>query len=217
MKNLQPSASRAFIRQGSGLCLNLLNPSPDAWTDEDLAIGLSRTFRWGAHSVWPSRPLTVAQHCLTVAVLAARSDSVLSDAQMLREIHHDSEESLLGGIDFLTPLKPYLGPGFQELTSKLKAAVFLRYALPAWTRTEHQAHKRADVLAAASEAVHVAGWGLSEVRDILEIDVTPLLVDPLAAIYGGNPWEPWPAELAAARFLRAIQHKPERDRLRPKA
>lgn len=36
---------RAYVRQRSGLHLDLLNPSVDGWTDEDLAIGLSRTYK----------------------------------------------------------------------------------------------------------------------------------------------------------------------------
>jgi hypothetical protein len=79
--------------------------------------------------------------------------------------------------------------------------VFLRYALPAWTPAEHQKHKQADRIAAASEAVHVAGWSLQEVRGTLKIRSHVLDEDPLAALYGCKPWEPWPPALAADRFL----------------
>ena len=43
---------RAWVRLQSGRRLNLLEPDPASWTDSDLAIGLSRTYRWGGHSCW---------------------------------------------------------------------------------------------------------------------------------------------------------------------
>ena len=81
------------------------------------------------------------------------------------------------------------------------AAVQARYALPVWTPAQHATHKRADTQAAATEALHCVGWSLEEMRDVLCLDVQPLQVDPLASLYGGTPWEPWPADLAAQRFL----------------
>ncbi len=39
--------ARAFVLLKSGRRLDLLNPDPQAWTDGDLAAGLSRTMRWG--------------------------------------------------------------------------------------------------------------------------------------------------------------------------
>ncbi len=83
--------------------------------------------------------------------------------------------------------------------------VFLRYRLPSWTASEHARHKRADRLAAASEAVHVAGWSREEVRSTLKIRAAVLQDDPLAAVYGGTPWEPWPPALACERFLLELE------------
>jgi|SRR5208283_492332 len=59
---------RAWILLKSGHRLDLLDPRPDAWTDEDLAIGISRTYRWGGYSKW-DLPLSVAQHSLAVLAL----------------------------------------------------------------------------------------------------------------------------------------------------
>jgi hypothetical protein len=75
----------------------------------------------------------------------------------LRELLHDAEEGLLG-FDAVSPIKPFLGEGFGALSKRLEQVVFLRYRLPAWTPGRTSRHKRADRLAAASEAVHVAGW-----------------------------------------------------------
>jgi len=59
---------RAWILLKSGRRLDLLDPHPDVWTDKDLAIGISRTYRWGGYSKW-DLPLSVAQHSLAVLAL----------------------------------------------------------------------------------------------------------------------------------------------------
>jgi hypothetical protein len=191
--------TRAWVRLPSGKRLDLLNPTPLDWEDEDLAIGLARTYRWGGHSAWPL-PLSVAQHSLLVLALH-RLDSPADDPQAeLRELLHDADEGLLG-FDCISVVKPFLGEGFQRLTSHLQNAVFLRYGLVDWTGEQKRRHKKADRLAAASEAVHVVGWTKLEVRHTLRIPHEPLTFDPLAKIYDAVPWEPWPPGLAATRFI----------------
>lgn len=192
--------TRAWVRMPSGKRLDLLDPTPLDWEDGDLALGLARTYRWGGHSAWPL-PLSVAQHSLTVMHLRrAWAPGPLAPVLELRELLHDAEEGLLG-FDCISVLKPFLGERFRELSRRLETAVFLRYGVPAWTAREHRIHKRADRLAAASEAVHVAGWSRKEVRNTLKIRSEPLETDPLHAIYGGVAWEPWPPSLACARFM----------------
>ena len=192
--------TRAWVRMPSGKRLDLLDPHPGDWEDEDLALGLARTYRWGGHSAWPL-PLSVAQHSITVMLLRrAASSTPLAAPAELRELLHDAEEGLLG-FDCISVLKPFLGDGFRDLNARLDKAVFLRYGLPAWTPDEHAAHKRADRQAAASEAVHVVGWSVDEVLHTLKICVPPLADDPLTAVYGGKAWEPWSPSLACARFL----------------
>ncbi len=190
--------ARAWIRLPSGRRLDLLAPTPFDWTDEDLAIGLSRTFRWGGHSIWPDAPLSVAQHSLAVLERRRRA-SPLSAAQQLRELLHDAEEGLIN-FDCISPLKPFLGEGFAALQSRLASVVALRYQLPAWSVPDKRAHKRADIAAAAAEAVHIAGWTVAEVRETLRIKAKVEDRDPLCGVYGGPAWRPWPPELAAARF-----------------
>jgi hypothetical protein len=111
-----------------------------------------------------------------------------------------SDEGLLG-FDAISVIKPFLGDGFRDLTMRLESAVIIRYGLPAWTPNQFELHKRADRLAAASEAVHVVGWSPEEVRSTLKIRAVPLQEDPLQAMYGGTAWEPWPPGLACDRFL----------------
>ncbi len=192
--------ARAWVRMPSGKRLDLLNPTPDDWEDEDLALGLARTYRWGGHSAWPL-PLSVAQHSITVMLLRrTASANPLSPLEELRELLHDAEEGLLG-FDAISVIKPFLGDSFRALTSRLERSVFLRYGLPEWRADEHALHKQADRLAAASEAVHVAGWTPEEVRDTLKIESAPLAADPLQSVFGGAAWEPWPPSVACTRFL----------------
>ena len=200
-------APRAWIRLPSGAALDLINPSPQAWTDEDLAKRLARTYRWGGESTW-DWPLSVAQHSLLVLALRrewAGFDQPLTPAEQRAELLHDAEEGFLG-FDCISPLKRVLGPPFAEVADRLMRAVSLRYALPDWTPGTHRLHKRADSVAAASEAVHCTGWSRAEVRDVLGIEFPVLDVDPLQALYGDTAWEPWPADVAASRFLAELQY-----------
>lgn len=196
-------STRAWMRLPSGRHLDLMNPSPDAWTDEDLAVRLARTFRWGGESRWP-RPLSVAQHSLTVLeIVRGAAPGPLSPPQTLRELLHDAEEAFLG-FDCISPLKRALGQPFADVTARLMGAVQRRYGLPFWTPAEHALHKSADLAAAATEAAHVVGWSDVEIRDVLRIELAVLDTDPLVAAYGGTPWEPWSVDVAAERFLAAM-------------
>ncbi len=200
---MTPAAPRAWVRLPSGRRLDLINPDPGAWLDSDLALRLARTYRWGGESSWPL-PLSVAQHSLLVLALRRQwSDTPLPASDALLELLHDAEEGFLG-FDCISPLKDVLGLSFRAVSSRLMAAVSERYELRAWSPAAHAVHKRADSVAAASEAVHCIGWPAHEVRDVLGIVHPVLDVDPLAEIYGCRPWEPWAADVAAERFLDAL-------------
>ena len=95
--------------------------------------------------------------------------------------------------------------GRRGLAGRLQDAVFQRYGLTYWTADEKIEHKKADRIAAASEAVHVAGWTRDEVKHVLKIPFKPLERDPLMATYGGTPWEPWAPTVAAERFLKELK------------
>ena len=194
---------RAWVLLPSGKRLDLLDPTPFDWEDADLGLGLARTYRWGGHSAWPL-PLSVAQHSLTVLAIRRQGRERLDPARELRELLHDADEGLLG-FDAISPLKPFLGDGFAALTARLQQAIWRRYGLPAWTAEDHAAHKRADRLAAASEAVHVVGWSAAETRGSLGIAVRPLQRDPTPRPNDTRPWEPWQPAVAADRFLAELR------------
>lgn len=119
------------------------------------------------------------------------------------ELLHDAEEAFLG-VDVISPLKAVLGDPFRAVSSRLFNAIADRYRLPYWQPAEHQLHKQADMIAAASEAVHCVGWSADEVRNVLGIQHPVLTSDPLAAIYDCQPWAPWPPEIAAHRFMQEL-------------
>lgn len=199
------TAHRAWILLPSGRRLDVLDPDPWAWTDNDLAIGLSRTYRWAGYSAW-DLPLSVAQHSLTeLALCQAAPGPDLRPAEARRDLVHDAVEALLGGWDPITPLKPHLGDGFAQLVLRMQASVDLRYGLPPWDPESYARHKAADRLAAASEAYHVAGWSRGAMREDLAIDLEPLAADPLPVPNGLRPWEPWPPRIAAQRFLTMLR------------
>jgi hypothetical protein len=115
---------------------------------------------------------------------------------------HDAAEFMLGW-DCIAPLKAELGEPFRILDARLQAAVDARYRLPAWTPEACAKHKRADRLAAASEAIHVVGWSLTDLRRTLGIEIAPLLDDPLAP----RGFAPSRA-VAAARGAEAVHAAP---------
>lgn len=201
------SAQRPYVLLPSGNIIDLADPDPASWSDDDLAHGLSRTYRWGGHSRWP-RPLTVAQHSLTVLAIREDHEFPLPPRLALYELLHDAEQGLLG-FDCIAPLKPYLGKPFEDVCARLSAAVAARYSLPELSAAEYDSHKRADRLAAASEALHVARWSREQISDTLKITETPLGRDPLRATIHGEmnyaEWEPWPARVAARAWLSELQ------------
>ena len=197
------TTGNAWMLMRSGNLLNLLDPSPLAWTDADLALRLARTYRWSSESRW-SRPLSVAQHSLTVLrIREMQSHAPLSAARRLREALHDADEGFLL-FDVPSPVKAQLGDGYDRIASGLRQAIRVRYDLPVWDGPSYAAHKRADRIAAVSEAKHVVGWPEQAIRDYLRLRDAPLSQDPLTVRPGLQPWEPWPEDVAARLFLETL-------------
>ena len=199
------TSQRPFVLLPSGRVIDLVDPSPDSWSDEDLAIGLSRTYRRGGHSRW-SRPLTVAQHSLTVLAIRLRDEPQFSPSHCLYELLHDAEEGLLV-FDCIAPLKAYLGAPFAALCTRLTTAIAERYDLPTLTEPETRHHKRADRRAAASEARFVTSWSDRQIADTLQLAEESLNRDPLMTFVTADDyieWEPWPADFATCAWLDAL-------------
>ena len=131
---------RAWVLLPSRRRLNLLAPDPQAWTDRDLAIGLSRTYPMGRLlGLGPSALRRATQPHRPGALPAGRRTRTLTAAEARRELLHDATEGLLGGYDPITPIKPHLGEGYRNLVTLHQAAVDTRYALPPWDDRSYRA------------------------------------------------------------------------------
>ena len=153
----------------------------------------SRAIRRGGASLW-EHPLSVAQHNLTVVLTIREVDGALTPGEALRELLHDANEFMLGW-DCITPLKGQLGEPFRALDARLQSAIDTRYRLPEWTPGACAIYKRADRLAAASEALHVVGRSRVEMRKTLRIAEVPLLQDPLSPCDSSRLGSPGPRAL----------------------
>lgn len=106
----------------------------------------------------------------------------------------------------ITPVKPFLGEVFHRMDRAIQTAIHVRLGLAGDLPVEwKRAIKAADRRAAASEALHVAGWSRTEIRSTLKIRLSPLDSDPLVRRYGGTAWEPWPIRVAEERFLTELE------------
>lgn len=158
----------------SGRRIDLLNPSPLDIELDDIAFALSRVARWGGQTSG-EHLYSVAQHSLMVTDIGCQlSRSGLSARLQLAHLVHDAEEGFVS-FDPISPLKPHLGPAYHEIAARTRRAVHLRVGLPAelpanWKRSI----KRADRIAAATEAVNVAGYREDEIRRVLKIRADPL-------------------------------------------
>ena len=185
-----PPGAQVWQRLLSGRRIDLLNPSPLDIELDDIAFALSRVARWGGQTLG-DHLYSVAQHSLMVTDIGCRlSSNGLSSRLQLAHLVHDAEEGFVS-FDPISPLKPHLGPAYQEIAARTRRAVHLRVGLPAelpvsWKRMI----KRADKIAAATEAINVAGYDRSEVRPVLKIRAVPL----------DQRVEAWPSSQAYERF-----------------
>jgi len=169
-----PTDVHVWQRLLSGRRIDLLNPSPLDFELDDIAFALSRVARWGGQTSG-AHLYSVAQHSLMVTDIGCRlSRNGLSAHLQLAQLVHDAEEGFVS-FDPISPLKPHLGPAYHEIAERTRRAVHLRVGLPpdlpvTWKRLI----KRADRIAAATEAINVAGYQSSEVRKVLKIRADPL-------------------------------------------
>jgi 5'-deoxynucleotidase YfbR-like HD superfamily hydrolase len=178
----------------SGRRLNLIEPSPLDIEISDIALGLSRNSRWNGQTVG-DHAWSVAQHSVLVVDLMMTFRPKPRPALLLAGLLHDASEYVTH--DMITPLKAVVGDVFKEVELRLTRAVHLRFGLPADLAAEDKALiKKADLIAAATEAVQLAGFSAPEVRKVLGIKATPkegLLLSPL------------PSRAAAESFLSRFQ------------
>jgi len=187
---LADHAPRTWQRMLSGRRLNLVEPSPLDIEIGDIALGLARNTRWngqttGAHG-W-----SVAQHSDLVVEIVRRLKPRAPASLLMAAKLHDASEYVTH--DLITPLKSVVGDVFKEVEQRLTRAIFLRFGLkPVLAPADKALIKRADRVAAATEAVQLAGFTAAECKGVLGFTEKPLKDIKLV---------PLPAAQAERQFL----------------
>lgn len=193
---LASDSPRTYQRMLSGRLLHLLDPSPLDVEISDFVIGISRESRWNGQTRG-DHLYSVAQHSLLVLDILDRMVwPTAPRAARLHALTHDLAETVLK--DLVTPVKHAVGDqGYRELGDRLDRAIRIRIGLPVelpdrWKK----AVKKADRIAAVTEAVRLARWTEADARR------------DVGAGYRGPLWEealePWPESVTRERWMAAF-------------
>lgn len=156
----------------SGRRLNLIEPSPLDIEIEDIALGLARNTRWNGQTKGP-HAWSVAQHSDFVVEIVRKLKPRAPARLLMAAKLHDASEYVTH--DLITPLKAAVGDVFKELETRLTRAIFIRFGLaPVLEAKDKALIKRADRIAAATEAVQLAGFSDKECRSVLDFKEKPL-------------------------------------------
>ncbi len=160
------AGARAWQRMLSGRRLNLLEPSPLDIEIDDIAHGLARVARWNGQTSG-AYAFSVAQHCVLVERLTVlEAGDALSRQWRLAALLHDAPEYVIG--DMISPFKAAIGGEYKGIERALLDAIHIRFGLPARIPKDiEQLLKRADKVAAFTEAVDLAGFTEPEARRVL--------------------------------------------------
>lgn len=184
---------RAWQRMLSGRRLDILDPSPLDVEIGDIALGLARLNRWNGQTRGENG-YSVAQHSVFVAELVAAETPTAPVQCLLAALLHDGPEFVTS--DLITPFKRAVGQSYVELEAGMARAIHTAFGLPTVLPADWQAAiARADRLAAYIEAVHLAGFGEAEARQVFGFRRVAPDVD----------LEAWPALVARDQFL-AVFH-----------
>lgn len=171
-RTLQQHAPRTWQRMLSGRRLNLVDPSPLDVEISDIARGLARNTRWNGQTTG-DHAWSVAQHSVFVVDILRQQTPAAPNDLLLAALLHDASEYVTH--DLITPLKAVVGDVFREVEDRLTCAIHVRFGLPARLTPEDKARiKKADLIAAATEAVQLAGFTAAEVTPVLGIRAAPL-------------------------------------------
>ncbi len=191
---LSAYAPRTWQRMLSGRRLNLIEPSPLDIEIADIALGLSRNTRWNGQTKG-SHGWSVAQHSDLVMDIVRRLKPRAGARLLMAAKLHDASEYVTH--DLITPLKAVVGDVFKEVEERLTRAIYLRFGLsPVPSPVDRALIKQADRIAAATEAVQLAGFSAAECRSVLNYKEKPLKDVKL---------EPLPVAEAEQRFLEGFR------------
>lgn len=171
-RRLAEHAPRTWQRMLSGRRLNLVEPSPLDVEIEDIALGLSRNTRWNGQTTGP-HAWSIAQHSDLVVEIVRRLKPRAPATLLMAAKLHDASEYVTH--DLITPLKAVVGDVFKEVERGLTRAIHIRFGLPAMlSAADKTLIKKADRVAAATEAVQLAGFSVAECRTVLNFREKPL-------------------------------------------
>ena len=171
-RDLASHAPRTWQRMLSGRRLNLVDPSPLDIEIGDIALGLARNTRWNGQTTGP-HAWSVAQHSDLVVEIVRRLKPRAPAALLMAAKLHDASEYVTH--DLITPLKAVVGDVFKEVEQRLTRAVYMRFGLkPVLAAADKALIKRADRIAAATEAVQLAGFSAAECKSVLSFTEKPL-------------------------------------------
>ncbi len=157
---MAPKQPRAWQRMLSGRRLDLLDPTPVDIEIEDIAHGLAFVARWNGQT-HGEYAYSVAEHSLLVEELFGRIAPSTPAKWRLAALLHDAPEYVIG--DMISPVKAGVGPGYNELDTRLTAAIHIRFGLPASLPASVKKQiKRADRISAWMEATQIAGFSEAE-------------------------------------------------------
>ena len=144
----------------SGRRLDLLDPTPMDIEIEDIAHGLAFVARWNGQTKGDFA-YSVAEHSLLVEQMFTAMNPKAGVKWQLAALLHDGPEYVIG--DMISPVKAAVGPGYEALDERLKAAIHIRFGLPAQVPVQIKKQiKKADKISAWLEAVQIAGFTTAE-------------------------------------------------------
>ncbi len=203
---LSSSSPRAWQRMLSGRRLNLLAPSPLDVELSDIAHGLARVARWNGQTIG-DHAFSVAQHCVLVEKIAQLIKPDLEIQWCMAVLLHDAPEYVIG--DMISPFKNVMGGSYREVEERLHHAIHRAFGLPAdLPGPIAKLAKRADIISAYLEAIHLAGFSRDEADKIFgrpakvseeQLEQLALNVKPLPAKEAQDAFLTRFAELDKAR------------------
>ncbi len=148
----------------SGRRLNLLDPSPLDVELSDIAHGLARVARWNGQTIG-DHAFSVAQHCVVVEEIALMLKPELDVQWRMAILLHDAPEYVIG--DMISPFKNVMGGTYKAVEERLHHAIHRAFDLPEDLPVSiTKLAKKADIISAYLEAIHLAGFSKEEADKI---------------------------------------------------
>jgi uncharacterized protein len=152
------------IETSSGIFINVMQPSVNDITIEDMAHSLANNCRYAGHC---KRFFSIAEHSVNVSYILQNYFHTSREIAFCGLLHDASEGYL---VDIPTPLKRKLFD-YQEIEERMMNVIFERFRVPYTFGTMPDRVHQADVLALRIEAYNLLpsqgyGWNVFANNDI---------------------------------------------------